>query len=213
MDIIQAPLFGQREQRTRWLFEHFSPLFAAGKVLDVGCYQAPMRRFIGTDRYTGVDFVGDPDIRLNLEQIDRLPFDDGAFDTVICIEVLEHLNNLYALASDLFRVASSHVLISLPNAWRDARMKIARGTGSIAHYGLPLKAPVDRHKWFFNIEEARKFLEHLAPPGWRCRITVTEPRRGALVRCLRRLRYAGAAYANRYGQTAWAEYSRDAASR
>lgn len=208
MDILQTPNFSVREERTQWVFDRFEPLFRDGPVLDVGCYQAPMRSFIGADRYTGVDFVGDPDIQLNLEQAQTLPFTDGAFQTVMCIEVLEHLNNLHALARELFRVSSQHVLISLPNAWRDARVKIERGKGSIAHYGLPLEAPPDRHKWFFNADEARAFLEHVKPAGWHCRILLTETRRPGMVHAYRKLRYSDIAYRNRYCQTVWAEYSR-----
>lgn len=166
-----------------------------------------MREYIGPNRYTGIDFAGNPDIKIDLEEIKRLPFLDGEFDTVICIEVLEHLNNLYTLAEELFRVSSAHVLISLPNAWRDARIKIERGTGSIAHYGLPLEAPKDRHKWFFNIQEASEFLENLTPAGWQCQLQVSEPERNAFIRTLRRLRYSETGYKNRYCQTVWARYS------
>jgi SAM-dependent methyltransferase len=204
---IQTPPFPVREDRTRWVYEHFAPIFREGRVLDVGCYQAPMRSFIGKERYTGVDFVGDPDVQLNLEQCQALPFADASFDTVMCIEVLEHLNNLHALAADLFRVSRRHVLISLPNAWRDARMKIERGGGRIAHYGLPLQAPPDRHKWFFNATDARQFLESLTPAGWSCAIEVSEPTRAGVVKALRRLRYSQEAYANRYCQTVWARYT------
>lgn len=204
---IETPPFPQREDRTRWVFEHFAPVFREGRVLDVGCYQAPMRKFIGKERYTGVDFVGDPDVVLNLEECRSLPFEDRSFDTVMCIEVLEHLDNLHALAADLFRLSRRHVLISLPNAWRDARMKIERGSGQIAHYGLPREAPPDRHKWFFNVSEATAFLQGLAPAGWSCAIEVSEPARSGVVQALRRLRYSREAYANRYCQTVWALYT------
>ena len=203
-----TPSFDKREERTQWVFRRFEHLFSEGKVLDVGCYEAPMRKLIGASRYTGVDFVGAPDIVLNLEQVETFPFEDGSFRSVMCIEVLEHLNNLHALARELFRLSSTQVLISLPNAWRDARLKIERGRGSIAHYGLPLEAPKDRHKWFFNADEARAFLEHIAPEGWSCRIVLTETRRSGLVRAYRRLRYSNEAYRNRYCQTVWAEYTK-----
>lgn len=208
MRVKQTPNFDKREKRTQWLYAEFEHLFSAGTVLDVGCYQAPLRRLVGEERYIGVDFVGDPDIQLNLEQVDRLPFADGAFHTVICIEVLEHLNNLHALARDLFRVADRSVLISLPNAWRDARLKLARGRGSIAHYGLPVEAPADRHKWFFNTDEAVAFLQAVTPPGWRCAITLSETERPWPVRAWRRLRYGAVGYRNRYCQTVWAEYAK-----
>lgn len=209
MEIVVTPSFQVREDRTQWVHERFKHLWVGGNVLDVGCYEAPMRKMIGADRYTGVDFVGNPDIRLNLEHIQRLPFEDSSFNSVMCIEVLEHLNNLHDLATEFFRVSQKNVLISLPNAWRDARVKIERGKGNIAHYGLPLARPDDRHKWFFNADDAVAFLEALTPPGWRSKIFVSEPQRNPLVRLLRGLRYSERAYVNRYAQTVWAEYCKD----
>ncbi|HET8746752.1 MAG TPA: class I SAM-dependent methyltransferase [Ramlibacter sp.] len=204
---IQTPRFPERQDRTRWVYEHFALVFREGSVLDVGCYEAPMRQFIGAERYTGVDVAGHPDVVLNLEECSRLPFEDRSYDTVMCIEVLEHLGNLHVLVEDLFRVSRKYVLISLPNAWRDARRKIERGSGKIAHYGLPTQPPADRHKWFFNVTDARQFLEGVTPPGWTCDIEVSEPRRAGVVQALRRLRHSREAYGNRYGQTVWAQYT------
>lgn len=208
MEILQTPVFNERGDRTRWIYQNFAHLFNGATVLDVGCYEAPLRDLVGAERYTGVDFVGKPDIRINLEHVDCLPFRERQFDTTICIEVLEHLDNLHVLAGELFRVTGRSVLISLPNAWRDARVKVARGKGNIAHYGLPLIPPIDRHKWFFNTGEAVDFLENLTPNGWHCRICLTEPDRNVMLRRLRQLRYSCTAYQNRYCQTVWAEYAR-----
>ena len=55
------------------------------------------------------------------------------------------------------RVSRGCIILSLPNNWANARRPIARGRGAIGHYGLPLEPPVDRHKWFFSLAEARQF--------------------------------------------------------
>jgi len=120
--------------------------------------------------------VGNPDIKINIEVIKNLPFKAQEFDTVICIEVLEHLENLHEISKDLFRVSNNYVLISLPNCWRDARVKIQRGIGSFAHYGLQLKNPLDRHKWFFTSSEAIDFLKSIKPNNYELKITLTEPK-------------------------------------
>lgn len=203
-----TPCFKLRKDRTQWVFKRFNDLFNNKTVLDVGCYEAPMRDFITGQKYTGIDFVGKPDIHLNLETVDRLPFSDNQFQTVICIEVLEHLNNCHDIAKDLFRVSSESVLISLPNCWRDARVKVERGSGTIAHYGLPKEKPLDRHKWFFNAEQAVSFFEAIKPENYSLTISFTEIKRPGIIRFARRLRYQSWKYLNRYAQTVWAKYTK-----
>ena len=154
MKILTIEAFKTRKERTVWTIKYFNHLFKKNKVLDVGCDNAPLRKLIGSHNYTGIDLSGKPDLKINLEAVRKLPFKTQGFDTVICIEVLEHLDNLHQISKDIFRVSNNNVLIFLPNAWRDARVKIQRGEGSIAHYGLPLKNPLDRHKWFFTTQEA-----------------------------------------------------------
>ena len=208
MKILTTPSFNERKKRTEWVFGHFNHLFNKSLVLDVGCYEAPLRSFIGRKNYIGIDFAGNPDLKINLESIDKLPFPTKKFDTVICIEVLEHLNNLYEISHDLFRVSKSNVLISLPNCWRDARVKLQKGRGSFAHYGLPIKKPKDRHKWFFSTFEAIQFLESIKPNDYELKIILTEPKRNFLVKTFRKLCYSKTAYQNKFCQTIWAEYKK-----
>ena len=208
MKLLTVGTFKKRENRTAWIYKHFDQLFKKTKVLDVGCYEAPLKTLIGRQNYTGIDFSGKPDIKINLESIKRLPFKAQEFDTVICIEVLEHLENLHEISKELFRVSNNHVLISLPNCWRDARVKIQRGRGSIAHYGLPSKNPLDRHKWFFTVSEAIDFLKSIKPNNYELKITLTEPKRNFLIKFFRKLSYSNSAYQNKFCQTIWAEYKR-----
>ena len=209
MKILTIADIKTRKQRTVWLSKHFSHLFSKNtKTLDIGCDEAPLRKLIGKQKYTGIDFIGKPNIKINLEEIKKLPFKARAFDTVICIEVLEHLDNLHEISKDIFRVSDNNVLISLPNAWRDARVKIQRGKGSIAHYGLPLEKPLDRHKWFFTTQEAIDFLKSIKPSNYELKITLTQPERNFLIIFFRKLRYSTLAYQNRFCQTVWAEYKK-----
>lgn len=149
--------FESRQGRPRYFSERFASALT-GSLLDVGCDEAVLREFVGPERYTGIDISDAADIRLNLMEADRLPFEDGAFDVVTCTDVLEHLENLHVIFDELVRVAKRHVLVSLPNNWNSARRQLRRGKGGIAHYGLPLEKPIDRHRWFFSLLEARDFL-------------------------------------------------------
>jgi Methyltransferase domain len=197
--------FPSRESRSRFVCSRFAP-YLHELVLDIGCCEAPLRDLLSSATYTGVDRAGNPDIRLDLERIERLPFDDGAFTCVLCIDVLEHLENLQVMFDELVRVSKQYIIISLPNGWCDARQPIGRGKGHVGHYGLPVQKPQDRHKWFFNLSEAKQFLDSKAEKlGLRFEeMFVTEKPRSRLVRLLRRLRYPGHRYHNRYSRTLWA---------
>jgi 2-polyprenyl-3-methyl-5-hydroxy-6-metoxy-1,4-benzoquinol methylase len=116
---------------------------------------------------TGVDIAEKADISLNLDECARLPFADQEFETVICLDVLEHLENLHRVFDEAARVCSKWLLVSLPNSWHLARLRIARGKGKIAHYGLPLSPPEDRHRWFFSYEEALAFFRASEDQGFR----------------------------------------------
>lgn len=197
--------FPTRSARTAFIAERFAT-YLCNSVLDVGCFEAPLRTMLPKGvAYTGIDFAGAPDIEINLEKTEKLPFENDSHECVICVEVLEHLDNLHDLFDELVRVTSKHVIVSLPNCWRDARRPIERGRGEFAHYGLPLEKPKDRHKWFMNVTQAREFLVGKASSH---RLTivemfVTEKPRGALLRFLRKLRWPGENYQNRYAGSVW----------
>jgi SAM-dependent methyltransferase len=113
-----------------------------------------------------------PDKVLDLED-GVLPFEDRSFDTVICTDVLEHVDNIYAVYDELFRVAARHVIISLPNNWPGmiGSFLVGHNQTHSAGYGLPPQPKVSgqRHKYFFNLEEACDFLIGRTPPAFSVR--------------------------------------------
>jgi SAM-dependent methyltransferase len=199
--------FPARGDRSRFVASRFGR-YLQGRVLDVGCDRAELKALLPGCEYVGVDVAGAPDVHLDIEKADRLPFRDGEFDCVVCVDVLEHLDNLHAVFDELLRVARRHVVVSLPNNWLPARVPLRRGGGGFTHYGLPLDRPADRHKWFFSLTEARDFVlarvarsEDLAL----AEELVTEKPRCPCLRWLRRVRYpAFLRYLNRYAHTYWA---------
>jgi len=204
--------FKSRESRSRFVADRFKE-YLTESVLDVGCYEAPLRDLLPSVSYIGVDFAGKPDIHLDLDQAGRLPFRDASFTAVLCIDALEHLENLHAMFDELVRVSRRYVIVSLPNCWCDARRPIARGKGKFGHYGLPLCRPDDRHRWFFNLTEAQYYVQGKARErglGLR-ELFVTEKPRNVLLRWARHLRYPGARYQNRYSQTLWAVLEKNTA--
>jgi len=203
---VEQVSFRDRAGRSEYVARRFQEVLK-GKVVDVGCDKAVLRKLLPQVEYTGVDIGGTPDVQVNLEEAGRLPFPDGSFDCVICTDVLEHLENLHQIFGELVRVSRRHLVISLPNNWTNARMPIARGRGSFGKYGLPPEKPPDRHKWFFNLSEAADFIRaQTTKYPIVCReLFATEKPRSVLVRGVRRIRYpAVECYLNRYAHTLWA---------
>jgi 2-polyprenyl-3-methyl-5-hydroxy-6-metoxy-1,4-benzoquinol methylase len=202
---VEYVSFQGRAARSEYIARRFHPLFQ-GKVLDVGCDRALLKPLLPQVDYFGIDISGDPDMQIDLEHVETLPFETASFDCVVCTDVLEHLNNLHTVFGELLRIAKTYVIVALPNNWANARKPIARGRGSVSHYGLPGEPPADRHKWFFGLSEAEAFVHHqlkkYAVSMRECH--VTEKPRPWLIRMARRLRYPSQMrYLNRYAHTLW----------
>jgi SAM-dependent methyltransferase len=84
------------------------------RVLDVGCGVKPYYPCFSTAReYVGADLPGNPHADL-VGSAELLPVDDGAFDLVLCIQVLEHVEEPAAVIRELHRVTrpGGRVLLS-----------------------------------------------------------------------------------------------------
>lgn len=137
---------------------------AAGtRVLDVGCGSRPYQPFFAAAaEYVGFDVPGSPHADVH-GYAEKLPFEDGSFDVVLCIQVLEHVDDPAAVVRELRRVttpggrvlASTHgVMVYHPSPndyWRWTHTGLARlfdsagewaaldvepGAGSAAGLGL-----------------------------------------------------------------------------
>lgn len=153
-----------RDDKAQYVARKYAPILRGG-VLDVGCDTRRLRALIPCpDRYVGVDFRAPADVVLNLDRDELpggriLPFDDRTFDTVVCTDVLEHLERCHRVFDELCRVSRDRVVVSLPNPLGNLLVEIFRGTfGRMKYYGLPVDPPGDRHRWFFGFEEAAEFL-------------------------------------------------------
>jgi SAM-dependent methyltransferase len=149
--------YRSREERQEFIGFVFKELLG-GKILDVGCFNGDLRRFV-KGSYVGLDFHGKPDIRLDLDS-GFLPFKSRVFDTVVCTDVLEHLENIHQVFDECIRVSRSYVVISLPNCyggfWRP--LFFGKYIDSYKYYGLPIEKPIDRHRWYFSASEAGRFI-------------------------------------------------------
>jgi SAM-dependent methyltransferase len=88
--------------------------FVKGYILDVGCGDAvfiwsgnPPPNVLCTD----IEIYGHTHVRLDAHM---LPFRDNSFDTVLLMEVLEHVDDVEKALKEALRVAKEVVLVSYP---------------------------------------------------------------------------------------------------
>jgi ubiquinone/menaquinone biosynthesis C-methylase UbiE len=53
-------------------------------------------------------------VSLEYANVEKLPFGDKSFDTVICAHTLEHVQNIYQAICELRRVTSKRLIIVVP---------------------------------------------------------------------------------------------------
>jgi SAM-dependent methyltransferase len=131
-----------------------------GLVLDIGCRHGNLRHALPkeAERYYGLDLYPPSDIISTLEA--DLPFVNASFDTVVALDVLEHVDDIHKAFKELCRVARKYVILILPNAYEvKSRIKFLLGQKLSGKYGLPLIPPEDRHRWLFSFREARAFTD------------------------------------------------------
>jgi 2-polyprenyl-3-methyl-5-hydroxy-6-metoxy-1,4-benzoquinol methylase len=112
-------------------FVRFARRHAGSSVLDLGCgfgaYGAALikegLKCVGCDinfEYLRKAEAGG----LPVATVDTvLPFADGSFDTVMILEVLEHVASPDKVLTEAFRVARMNVLITVPNSEKIEQMK------------------------------------------------------------------------------------------
>lgn len=157
--------YSDRESRQEFVYKKYKSILRQS-VLDVGADEGYIKKFLDRNtKYIGVGLGGNnPEIiNCNLE-IEKLPFNDNAFNCVLCLDVLEHLENIHEVFDELCRVSNQYVLISLPNPYADFIQYLKAGPYSskknMKYYSLLPEREVDRHKWFFSPTEAKMFIEY-----------------------------------------------------
>lgn len=133
MEIQKTPIYYQalgkvkRETTPEDLYRfHFIKRYLQGNsVLDVGCCTADFLLLIkdkyriggtevNTERVNYCNSLFGQDV-VKLGNLDEpLHFDDNSFDTVTCMEVIEHLENPKAAIQELYRISKNRLIITVP---------------------------------------------------------------------------------------------------
>jgi 2-polyprenyl-3-methyl-5-hydroxy-6-metoxy-1,4-benzoquinol methylase len=141
--------YGSRNPLTRLLLGRFLETVedlarraSPGSILDVGCGEGFVTERLAAAMAVptvGVD-LGDERLRAHWHTRERegltfrpasaysLPFDDGAFDCVCALEVLEHLERPHDALAELARVSRQTLLVSVPRepVWRMSHLFAGR---------------------------------------------------------------------------------------
>jgi SAM-dependent methyltransferase len=140
-------------------------------ILDVGCGPGGYSRALADRGFDcrALDVVAEYvetarglGVRAERYDGDRLPVGDAAVDTVILVEVLEHLEDPAALLREAARVARRNVLVTTPNCTQDF-------APAPVEFGHMLDAD---HRQFFTEASLRELLEAAFP---RCEVRQSHP--------------------------------------
>jgi hypothetical protein len=137
---------------------------AEGRLLDVGARDRYLSKELDPKRikYLSADMAPGHTYQIDLEK--ALPFPDKAFDHVVALDVLEHVENIHRAFADLARITSKSLTIALPNlAALPRRFSfLLRGHLMTNKYDLLPEHQGDRHRWFTVYSQINRFVEQSA---------------------------------------------------
>ena len=146
----------------------------AVKILDAGCGEGFISNLIYTNctniEITGLEYTEEalriarkmnPQISFIQGDIVKMPFVSGAFDIVLCTEVLEHLADPSAALSELLRVARGPLIITVPHEpwFRIGNMLVLK---NITRLGNPID-----HINHWTFKGFKRFLNRHSKESWR----------------------------------------------
>jgi ubiquinone/menaquinone biosynthesis C-methylase UbiE len=94
-----------------------------------------------------------PDMMAQVADAHELPYPGQSFDVVLCLEVLEHMDNPEKVIDELCRVSRGQVLVSVPHQPYFSLANVLRGK----NWARAGDDPDHRHRW-----RPRAFFELLA---------------------------------------------------
>src|SRR5437667_3864856 len=147
--------------RTRWWFpDHLvsAPLwrdlreatgYARGRLLDLGCGNAPYKPWFGTKvgQYVTADFPPISEAVQVMCHAEHMPFRDASFDTVLCTQMLEHVPHPCLAAGEMARILKPGgiLILSCPQYW--ALHEIPHDYFRFTPYGLRVLFPESWWEW------------------------------------------------------------------
>jgi hypothetical protein len=118
-----------------------------GTLVDVGARDRILKEYLSPGlNYLSADITCGHDLQWNLEE--PIPAPDNAYDVVVALDVLEHLEHIHRAYLGLLRITQHKLFVSLPNmTCLSSRLQFF-GTGRLGgKYDLLPQHQGDRHRW------------------------------------------------------------------
>jgi hypothetical protein len=136
------------------------------KLLDVGCRGCELRNFLDNSiDYEGVDLFQNPSgsVKHVLDVSRGIPLKSGAYDYVVALDLVEHLDDFEGGLNELLRLSNHRLIVMLPNiAHIFFRVKFLF-TGKLSgKYDMCYKMGQDRHRWVTTQAQVDDLLRDFA---------------------------------------------------
>lgn len=137
--------------------------YVDGKVLDFGCGNRSYEYLFDTENVVGLDILQSGHDHSS-ENIDiyydgaTIPFKNASFNTILSIEVFEHVFNLEEVLDELYRVLKpgGNILLSIPFVWEEHEQPY--DFGRYTSFGI--KHLMEIHGFtVINVEKSGGFIE------------------------------------------------------
>lgn len=178
---IKNPIARRLHSRFDYVLEELIKTTKAKSVHEIGCGEGFILRRIIEILQPETAYGGDVSeywlerakrnlgdlAELSLLNVENLPFDDGKFDLVTCIEVLEHVDNPKAGIEEIARVTTEWAIVSVPNRylWRFGNLSrfkyFSSGGNTPGHINEWTKGQFRRF-----VEPYFDIIEHHTPFPW-----------------------------------------------
>ena len=157
--------YTDRKTKAEYVWLKYRPILQ-GRILDVGADACHLKPHLSPETiYCGIGFGEGVDRVVDLER-ELIPVLSESFDCVLCLDVLEHVENIHAVFDDICRVTRRFAVISLPNAWLDFYNMLRHGDyrpgQPMKFYGLRSSLRLTAISGF-SADEARAFIAYRAP--------------------------------------------------
>jgi SAM-dependent methyltransferase len=132
---------------------------SSGSLVDLGARDRILQPYLPAGlRYLSADIVPGHDLVWNLEE--PIPVPDQAYDFVVALDVLEHLEHIHRAYKELLRITRRKLFISLPNMTHLALRLDYFRTGSLGgKYTLLPEHQGDRHRWLTTYPQICAFVQ------------------------------------------------------
>lgn len=121
------------------------------RLLDVGCRGCELKPHVDDlVDYEGADLFQNPQNTVNhvLDVSKGLPFEDGRFDYVVALDLVEHLDDFEGGLRELLRVTRGKLLVMLPNTAHALFRQRFLFSGTLTgKYDMHYRMGPDRHRW------------------------------------------------------------------